>query len=88
MTPEFPSAFTLKLLQQETVCILAFRRLVETVQARTEQQLRETKGIHLEAIRSQPPFHAIRLDKGPRAKVLFEGETLIFVDLNTDHEAF
>jgi hypothetical protein len=64
------------------------RWLMEKVQTRTEQQLREAKGIHLEPIKSQPPFLSIRLDKGPRAKVLIEGDKMIFVDINTDHDEF
>ncbi len=62
--------------------------MVEKVQNRTEQQLRESKGIHLEPIISQSPFQSIRLDKGPRAKVLIEGEKMIFLDLDVDHDSF
>ena len=86
MTPSFPDAFVLKLLKQEASLINAFRRLVEKVESRTEQQLREAKGIHLEPIKSNPPYHSIRLDKGPRAKVLIEGETMVFLDLDQDHD--
>jgi hypothetical protein len=84
--PSFPDAFVLKLLKQESSLINAFRRLVEKVETRTEGQLREAKGIHLEPIRANPPFHSIRLDQGPRAKVLLEGETMIFMDLDQDHD--
>ena len=86
MTPSFPDAFALKLLQQEASLINAFRRLVEKVASRTEQQLRETRGIHLEPIKANPPFHSIRLDKGPRAKVLIDGDTMVFLDLDQDHD--
>lgn len=86
MIPSFPDAFVLKLLRQEAGLINAFRRLVEKVESRTEQQLRETKGIHLEPIRSNPPYHSIRLDRGPRAKVLIDGNTMVFLDLDQDHD--
>jgi hypothetical protein len=86
VTPSFPDAFVLKLLRQEAGLINAFRRLVEKVATRTEQQLRETKGIHLEPIKANPPYHSIRLDKGPRAKVLIEGDTMVFLDLDQDHD--
>jgi len=84
--PSFPDSFVLKLLKQETSLINAFRRLVEKVQTRTEQQLRETKGIHLEPIKSNPPYHSIRLDRGPRAKVLIDGDRMVFLDLDQDHD--
>ncbi|MDE3032793.1 MAG: hypothetical protein KGI56_03950 [Acidobacteriota bacterium] len=86
MIPSFPDAFVRKLLNQEAALINAFRRLVEKVEARTEQQLRETKGIHLEPIKSDPPYHSIRLDRGPRAKVLLDGNTMVFLDLDPDHD--
>lgn len=86
MKPSFPDAFVLKLLRQEASLINAFRRLVEKVEARTEQQLRETKGIHLEPIKADPPYQSIRLDRGPRAKVLVDGDTLVFLDLDQDHD--
>ncbi|MCC6513231.1 MAG: hypothetical protein IT187_04405 [Geothrix sp.] len=76
----------LKLLRQEASLINAFRRLVEKVETRTEQQLRETKGIHLEPIKADPPYQSIRLDRGPRAKVLIDGDTLVFLDLDQDHD--
>jgi hypothetical protein len=88
MTPSFPDAFVLKLLKQEASLINAFRRLVEKVQTRTEQQLRETRGIHLETIKSNPPYHSIRLDRGPRAKVLIDGDRMVFLDLDQDHDTF
>lgn len=84
MKPSFPDAFVLKLLRQESRLINAFRRLVEKVETRTEQQLRGTKGIHLEPIKSNPPYHSIRLDQGPRAKVLLDGETMVFLDQDHD----
>jgi len=84
--PSFPDAFVLKLLRQEASLINAFRRLVEKVETRTEQQLRETKGIHLEPIKADPPYQSIRLDRGPRAKVLIDGDTLVFLDLDQDHD--
>ena len=31
------------------------------------------------------PYHSIRLDRGLRAKVLFDGETMVFLDLVQDH---
>lgn len=86
MKPSFPDAFVLKLLRQESSLINAFRRLIEKVETRTEQQLRETKGIHLEPIKANPPYHSIRLDQGPRAKVLLDGETMVFLDLDQDHD--
>ena len=86
MIPSFPDSFVLKLLKQETSLINAFRRLVEKVQTRTEQQLRETKGIHLEPIKLNPPYHSIRLDRGPRAKVLIDGDRMVFLDLDQDHD--
>ena len=86
MIPSFPDAFVRKLISQEASLINAFRRLVEKVDARTEQQLRETKGIHLEPIKADPPYHSIRLDRGPRAKVLIEGNTMVFLDINQDHD--
>ena len=86
MKPSFPDAFVLKLLRQEDSLINAFRRLVEKVETRTEQQLRETKGIHLEPIKADPPYQSIRLDRGPRAKVLVDGDTLVFLDLDQDHD--
>ena len=86
MNPSFPDAFVLKLLRQEASLINAFRRLVEKVEPRTEQQLRETKGIHLEPIKTDPPYQSIRLDRGPRAKVLVDGDTLVFLDLDQDHD--
>jgi hypothetical protein len=84
--PSFPDAFVRKLISQETSLINAFRRLVEKVETRTEQQLRETKGIHLEPIKADPPYHSIRLDRGPRAKVLIDGNTMVFLDINQDHD--
>jgi hypothetical protein len=84
--PSFPDAFVLKLLKQESSLINAFRRLVEKVETRTEQQLRETKGIHLEPIKANPPYQSIRLDRGPRAKVLIDGDTLVFLDLDQEHD--
>jgi len=86
--PSFPDAFVRKLIDQESSLINAFRRLVEKVESRTEEQLRRTKGIHLESIKSDPPYHSIRLDRGPRAKVLLDGETMIFLDLDASHERF
>ena len=86
MIPSFPDAFVRKLIAQEASLINAFRRLVEKVETRTEQQLRETKGIHLEPIKSDPPYHSIRLDPGPRAKVLVDGETIVFLDVDQDHD--
>jgi hypothetical protein len=86
--PSFPDAFVRKLIDQESSVINAFRGLVEKVDSRTEAQLRQTKGIHLEPIKSDPPYHSIRLDRGPRAKVLLEGETMIFLDLDASHERF
>lgn len=86
MKPSFPDAFVLKLLRQEASLINAFRRLVEKVETRTEQQLRETKGVHLEPIKADPPYQSIRLDRGPRAKVLIDGDTLVFLDLDQDHD--
>ena len=56
------------------------------VATRTERQLRESTGIHLEPIKSNPPYLSIRLDRGPRAKVLIEGDTLVFLDLDPDHD--
>ncbi len=88
MTPLFPDPFVLLLLEQDPRIIPAFRRLVAKVQSRTEQQLRKTKGIHLEPITGNPPFHSIRLDRGPRAKVRVEGDVMIFEDLDTDHDEF
>jgi len=84
--PSFPNAFVLQLLRQESRLIKEFRRLVEKVETRTEQQLRETNGIHLEPIKANPPYHFIRLDQGPRAKVLVDGETMVFLDLDQDHD--
>lgn len=86
MIPSFPDAFVRKLLRQEAALINAFRRLVEKVETRTEDQLRRSKGIHLEPIKSDPPYLSIRLDRGPRAKVLIEGETMVFLDIEQDHE--
>ena len=86
MNPSFPDAFVRKLIGQEASLINAFRRLVEKVEARTEQQLRETKGIHLEPIKADPPYQSIRLDRGPRAKVLVDGNTMVFLDLDQDHD--
>lgn len=86
MIPSFPDAFVLKLLRQEASLINAFRRLVEEVQTRTEQQLRQTKGIHLEPIKSNPPYHSIHLDEGPRAKVLIDGDKMVFLDLEQEHD--
>lgn len=86
MNPSFPDAFVLKLLKQEAALINAFRRLVEKVETRTEQQLRATEGIHLEPIKSNPPFHSIRLDRDPRAKVLIDGDTLVFLDIEQEHD--
>jgi hypothetical protein len=84
--PSFPDAFVRKLIVQEASLINAFRRLVEKVETRTEQQFRAARGIHLEPIKSDPPFHSIRLDRGPRAKVLIDGETMVFLDLDQDHD--
>ena len=86
MKPSFPDAFVLKLLRQDASIINAFRRLVDKVATRTEQQLRNTQGIHLEPIKANPPYHSIRLDKGPRAKVLVDGDILVFLDIDQDHE--
>ena len=86
MKPSFPDAFVLKLLKQDARIINAFRRLVEKVETRTEQQLRETRGIHLEPIKANPPYLSIRLDQGPRAKVMVDGDTLVFLDLEQDHD--
>ncbi len=86
MIPSFPNAFVLKLLKQDASLINAFRRLVEKVQTRTEQQLREARGIHLEPIKSNPPYQSIRLDKGPRAMVLLDGDTMVFLDVDQDHD--
>ncbi|MEO6326117.1 MAG: hypothetical protein ABIT01_04920 [Thermoanaerobaculia bacterium] len=86
MTPSFPDAFVLKLLKQDASLINSFRRLVDKVLTRTEQQLRETKGIHLEPIKSDHPYQSIRIDRGPRAKVLIEGTTMVFLDLEQDHD--
>ena len=86
MIPSFPDAFVLKLLKQDAALSNAFRRLVDKVATRTERQLRESKGIHLEPIKSNPPYLSIRLDRGPRAKVLIEGDTLVFLDLDPDHD--
>ncbi len=86
MIPSFPDAFVMKLLKQEAAIINAFRRLVEKIETRTEQQLRETRGIHLELIKSNPPYHSIRLEKGPRAKVLIDGTKMVFVDLDQNHD--
>lgn len=86
MNPSFPDAFVRKLIDQEASLINAFRRLVEKVETRTEQQLRETKGIHLEPLKADPPYQSIRLDRGPRAKVLVDGNTLVFLDLDPDHD--
>jgi hypothetical protein len=84
--PSFPDAFVLKLLKQEASLLGAFRRLVEKVETRTEQQLRESKGIHLEPIKANPPYQSIRLDRGPRAKVLIDGNTMVFMDLDQEHD--
>jgi hypothetical protein len=86
VTPSFPDAFVLKLLKQEASLINAFRRLVEKVETRTEAQLRTTKGIHLEPIKADPPHLSICLDRGPRAKVLVDGNTMIFLDIDQDHD--
>ena len=86
MKPSFPDAFVLHLLKQDASLINAFRRLVDKVQTRTEQQLRATKGIHLEPIKSDPPYQSIRLDQGPRAKVLVDDDTMVFLDLEPDHD--
>ena len=88
MTPSFPDAFVRKLLDQEASVINAFRRLVQKVESRTEEQLRQARGIHLEPIRSDPPFFSIPLDRGPRAKVLIDGGTMIFLDIDSSHERF
>ena len=88
MITSFPDAFVRKLLNQETSVINSFRRLVEKVETRTEPQLRQAKGIHLEPIASDPPYHSIRLNRGPRAKVLLTGDTMVFLDINTSHERF
>ncbi|MGA9752011.1 MAG: hypothetical protein WBS54_09500 [Acidobacteriota bacterium] len=88
MIPSFPDAFTRELINQEASVINAFRRLVEKVETRTEQPLRQAKGIHLEPIASDPPFHSIRLDRGPRAKVLIEGDTMVFLDIDSQHDRF
>jgi hypothetical protein len=86
--PSFPDAFVRKLIDQEASVINAFRRLVEKIESRTEEQLRQAKGIHLEPIKSDPPYHSIRLDRGPRAKVLLDGGTMIFLDIDSSHEPF
>jgi len=86
--PSFPDAFVLKLLKQEASLINAFRRLVEKVETRSEQQLRQTPGIHLEPIRTNPPYQSIRLDRGPRAKVLVDGETLVFLDIEPHDQTY
>jgi hypothetical protein len=86
VNPSFPDAFVLKLLKQEASLINAFRRLVEKVESRSEQQLRESKGIHMEPIKSNPPYQSIRLDRGPRAKVLIDGNTMVFLDLDQEHD--
>jgi len=86
--PSFPDAFVLKLLKQEAAIINAFRRLVEKVETRSEQQLRQTPGIHLEPIRTNPPYQSIRLDRGPRAKVLVDGETLVFLDIEPHDQTY
>ncbi len=88
MNPSFPDPFVLLLLAQDPKTILAFRRLVDKVQSRTEQQLRETKGIHQEPIKSDPPYQSIRLDRGPRAKVRLQGDMMIFEDLDTEQQEF
>ena len=88
MKPSFPDAFVLKLLKQEAAIINAFRRLVEKVETRSEQQLRQTPGIHLEPIRTNPPYQSIRLDRGPRAKVLVDGETLVFLDIEPHDQTY
>jgi len=84
--PSFPDAFVRKLINQEASLINTFRRLVEKIETRTEQQPRETKGIHLEPIKSDPPYQSIRLERGPRAKVLVDGNTMVFLDLDQDHD--
>jgi hypothetical protein len=84
----FPDAFVLKLLKQEASLINAFRRLLEKVETRSEQQLRQTPGIHLEPIRTNPPYQSIRLDRGPRAKVLVDGETLVFLDIEPHDQTY
>ena len=43
MTPSFPDAFVRKLIDQEASVINAFRRLVEKVESRTEEQLRRPR---------------------------------------------
>lgn len=88
MIPSFPDAFVRKLLDQETSVINAFRRLVEKIETRTEAQLRQAKGIHLEPIQCDPPYHSIRLDRGPRAKVLLEKDAIVFLDIDASHERF
>lgn len=88
MTPSFPDPFVLLLLKQDPKILQAFRRLVAKIQSRTEQQLREAKGIHLEPIKSNPPYQFIRLDSGPRVKVRLQGDMMIFEDLDTDHDEF
>jgi len=84
--PSFPDAFVLKLLEQDASLSNAFRRLVDKVETRAEQQLLEAKGIHLEPIKADPPYQSIRLDRGPRAKVLIDGDTMVFLDLDQDHD--
>jgi len=84
--PSFPDAFVLKLLEQDASLSNAFRRLVDKVETRAEQQLLESKGIHLEPINADPPYQSIRLDRGPRAKVLIDGDTMVFLDLDQDHD--
>jgi len=86
--PSFPDAFVRKLIDQEASGINASRRLVEKVESRTKKQLRRAKGIHLEPITSDPPYHSIRLDRGPRAKVLLDGGTMIFLAIDSSHEWF
>lgn len=88
MKASFPDAFVLKLLKQEASLINAFRRLLEKVETRSEQQLRQTPGIHLEPIRTNPPYQSIRLDRGPRAKVLVDGETLVFLDIEPHDQTY
>jgi hypothetical protein len=38
-------------------------------------------------LRTQPtPYQSIRLDRGPRAKGLIDGDTMVFLDIDQDHD--
>jgi hypothetical protein len=65
-----------------------FKRLLGKVQAQTEPQLRDNKGTNLEEIRSQPGYQSIRITDAARAKVRVAGNTLVFIDMNSDHGKF